>query len=61
METTIKVVKEAGENLKASILDAIKDFEIANPDVNINVTVKRNYYSKDGEATHDVDCSITIK
>lgn len=61
MEKTIKVVKEAGENLKASILAAIKDFEIANPDVNINVTVKRNYYAKDGEATHDVDCSITIK
>nr|DAP30859.1 MAG TPA: hypothetical protein [Crassvirales sp.] len=61
MEKTIKVVKEAGENLKTSILAAIKDFEIANPDVNINVTVKRNYYAKDGEATHDVDCSITIK
>lgn len=61
MEKTIKVTKEAGENLKASILAVIKDFEIANPDVSINVKVERNYYAKDGEATHKVDCSITIK
>ena len=61
MEKTIKCTKEAGENLKASILSAIKDFEIANPDVSINVTVKRNYYAKDEEATHDVNCTITIK
>lgn len=61
MEKTIKVTKEAGENLKSSILSAIKDFEIANPDVNINVEVKRNYYAKDDESTHNVNCSITIK
>lgn len=61
MEKTIKVTKEAGENLKSSILSAIKDFEIANPDVNINVEVKRNYYAKDDEHTHNVNCSITIK
>lgn len=61
MEKTIKCTKEAGENLKASILAAIKDFEIANPDVSINVEVKRNYYAKDEEATHDVNCTITIK
>lgn len=61
MEKTIKCTKEAGENLKASILAAIKDFEIANPDVNINVKVERNYYAKDGEPTHDVDYSISIK
>ena len=61
MEKTIKTTKEAGENLKASILGIIKDFEIANPDVNINVEVKRNYYAKDDEPTHNVDCSIIIK
>lgn len=61
MEKTIKVTKEAGENLKSSILSAIKDFEIANPDVNINVEVKRNYYAEDDEPTHNVNCSITIK
>lgn len=61
MEKTIKFTKEAGENLKSSILSAIKDFEIANPDVNVNVEVKRNYYAKDGEPTHNVTCFITIK
>lgn len=61
MEKTIKATKEAGENLKSSILSAIKDFEIANPDVNINVEVKRNYCAKDDEPTHNVNCSIIIK
>ena len=61
MEKTIKTIKEAGENLKASILAAIKDFEIANPDVSINVDVTRNYCAKDNEPTHNVNCSITIK
>ena len=61
MEKTIKVIKEAGENLKSSILSAIKDFEIANPDVNINVEVKRNYCAKDDEPTHNVNYYITIK
>ena len=61
MEKTIKCTKEAGENLKASILAAIKDFEIANPEVEINVSVKRNYYAKEEEATHDVNCTISIK
>lgn len=61
MEKTIKATKEAGDNLKASILSAIKDFEIANPDVNIDVEVKRNYYAKDDEPTHNINYSITIK
>lgn len=61
MEKTIKCTKEAGENLKTAILAAIKDFEIANPDVSIDVEVKRNYYAKDGEPSHNVNCSITIK
>lgn len=61
MEKTIKEVKECAETLKKSILAAINDFEVANPEVEINITVKRNYYAKDEEATHDVDCTITIK
>ena len=61
MEKTIKEVKERAEILKKSILAVINDFEVANPEVEINVTVKRNYYAKDEEATHDVNCTITIK
>ena len=61
MEKTIKEVKERAENLKKSILAVINDFEVANSEVEINVSVKRNYYAKDEEATHDVNCTITIK
>ena len=61
MEKTIKEIKERSENIKKAILQAIKDFEVANPEVEINVVVKRNYYAKDEEATHDVNCTITIK
>ena len=61
MEKTIKEVKERAETLKKSILAVINNFEVANPEVEINVSVKRNYYAKDEEATHDVNCTITIK
>ena len=61
MEKTIKEIKENAENLKKSILAVINDFEVANPEVEINVSVKRNYYAKNEEATHDVNCIITIK
>ena len=61
MEKTIKEIKECAENLKKSILAVIKDFEVAKQEVEINVSVKRNYYAKDEEATHDVNCTITIK
>ena len=61
MEKTIKEIKECAETLKKSILAVINDFEVANPEVEINVSVKRNYYAKDEEATHDVNCTITIK
>ena len=61
MEKTIKEIKERAENLKKSIIAVINDFEVANPEVEINVSVKRNYYAKDEEATHDVNCTITIK
>lgn len=61
MEKTVKEVKERAENVKKAILQAIRDFELANSEVEINVSVKRNYYAKNDEATHDVDCTITIK
>ena len=61
MEKTIKDVKERAENVKKAILQAIKDFEVANPEVEINVSVKRNYYAENEEATHDVNYTITIK
>ena len=61
MEKTIKEIKENAENLKKSILAVINNFEVANPEVEINVSIKRNYYAKDEEATHDVNCTITIK
>ena len=60
MEKTIKVTKEAGENLKASILAAIKDFEIANPEVDVRVTIGRNY-SADDTQSHKADIALTIK
>lgn len=61
MEKTIKEVKDYAENVKKAILQVIKNFEVANPEVEINVSVKRNYYAKYEEVTHDVDCIITIK
>ena len=61
MEKTIKDVKEYAENVKRAILQAIKNFEVANPEVEINVSVKRNYCAKDNEPTHNVNCTITIK
>ena len=61
MEKTINEVKKNAKNLENDILKLISDFEVANPEVEINVTVKRNYYAKDEEATHDVNCTITIK
>ena len=61
MEKTINEVKKNAKTLENDILKLISDFEVANPEVEINVTVKRNYYAKDEEATHDVNCTITIK
>ena len=61
MEKTIKEVKERAQTLKKSILAVINDFEVANPEVEINVSVKRNYYAENEEATHDANCTITIK
>lgn len=60
MEKTIKEVKERAENLKKSILAVINDFEVANPEVDIRVTVGRNY-SADDTQSHNVDINLTIK
>ena len=61
MEKTINEVKKNAKTLENDILKLISYFEVANPEVEINVVVKRNYYAKDEEATHDVNCTITIK
>lgn len=62
MEKTIKEVKERAENLKKSILQAINDFEIANPEVDVRVTVGRNYSTvEDDTKSHRVDVDLTIK
>lgn len=60
MEKTIKEIKERAETLKKSILAVINDFEVANPEVNVNVTVCRNY-SADDTQSHKVDIILTIK
>lgn len=61
MEKTIKEVKERAKNLKKSILAVINDFEVANPEVELRVTVGRNYSSELNKASHNVDINISIK
>lgn len=62
MEKTIKDIKERAENLKKSILQAINDFEVSNPEVDVRVNVGRNYSTiDDNKATHIVDVDLTIK
>lgn len=60
MEKTIKEVRERVENLKKSILSVINDFEVANPEVEIRVTVGRSYSDNDTNS-HNVDITTTIK
>lgn len=60
MEKTIKDVKERAENLKKNILQLISDFEVANPEVDIRVTISRNY-SADDTQSHKADVALTIK
>ena len=60
MEKTIKEVKERAENLKKNILQLISDFEVANPEVDVRVTVGRNY-SADDIQSHKADVVLTIK
>ena len=60
MEKTIKDVKERAENLKKNILQLISDFEVANSEVDIRVTISRNY-SADDTQSHKADVALTIK
>ena len=61
MEKTIKEIKERSENVKKSILQAIKDFEVANPEVELRVNVTRDYSSELNKFTHNVDINLSIK
>ena len=61
MEKTIKEVKECAENLKKSILAVINDFEVANPEIEVRVSVSRNYSSELNKAIHNVDINLSIK
>ena len=60
MEKTIKEIKENAKTLENDILKLISDFEAANPEVNIRVTVSRNYSAYDTQS-HKVDIALTIK
>nr|UWG86344.1 MAG: hypothetical protein [Bacteriophage sp.] len=62
MEKTIKEVKERAENLKKNILQLISDFEVADPEVDVRVTVGRNYSTiEDDTKSHRVDVDLNIK
>lgn len=63
MEKTINEVKKNAKNLENDILKLISDFEKANPEVEVRVTLSRNYYSdiNDGKDTHKADVNLTIK
>lgn len=56
----IKEVKKRAELLKKNILQLISDFEVANPEVELRVTVGRNYTTND-DSSHNVDINLTIK
>ena len=60
MEKTIKEIKENAKTLENDILKLISDFEAANPEVEVRVTVSRNY-SADDTQSHKVDIALTIK
>ena len=60
MEKTIKDVKENAKILENNILKLISDFEVTNPEVEVRVTVGRNY-SADDTQSHKVDIALTIK
>lgn len=62
MEKTINEVKKNAKALENDILKLISDFEVANPEVEIRVTVGRNYSTVDDDkVTHRVDVDLTIK
>ena len=62
MEKTINEVKKNAKTLENDILKLISDFEVANPEVEIRVTVGRNYSTiDDDKVTHRVDVDLSIK
>ena len=60
MEKTIKEIKENAKTLENAILKLISDFEVTNPEVEVRVTVGRNY-SVDNTQSHKADIDLTIK
>ena len=60
MEKTIKEIKEHAKTLENDILKLISDFEAANPEVSVRVTVSRNY-SADDTQSHKADIALSIK
>lgn len=62
MEKTINEVKKNAKTLENNILKLISDFEVANPEVEVRVTVGRNYSAiDDDKVTHRVDVDLSIK
>lgn len=63
MEKTINEVKKNAKTLENDILKLISDFEVANPEVDVRVTVGRNYSTidDDDEVTHRVNIDLSIK
>lgn len=62
MEKTINEVKKNAKTLENDILKLISDFEVANPEVEVRVTVGRNYSTiDDDKVTHRVDVDLSIK
>lgn len=62
MEKTIKEIKENAKTLENDIIKLISDFEKANPEVEVRVTLSRNYSTiDDSTATHRADVDLTIK
>ena len=60
MEKTINEIKKNAKTLENDILKLISDFEAANPEVDIRVTVGRNY-SADDTQSHKADIALIIK
>lgn len=60
MEKTINEVKKNAKTLENDILKLISDFEAANPEVEVHVTVGHNY-SADDTKSHRANVDLTIK
>lgn len=62
MEKTINEIKKNAKTLENDILKLISNFEVANPEVEVHVTVGRNYSTIDNDkVNHRVDVDLTIK